>query len=93
MKKTITRVLVLILGWALILLGIIGLFVPILQGILFILLGLLVLSRESVWARSSLHTMRLRFPMADRAMRRWQRKLRLLRRDRNGSQEDEKNGA
>ena len=93
MKKTITRVLVLILGWALILLGIIGLFVPILQGILFILLGLLVLSRESVWARSSLHKMRLRFPMADRAMRRWQRKLRLLRRDRNGSQEDEKNGA
>jgi uncharacterized protein len=41
------RVLEWILGSALILLGIVGLFVPVLQGILFILAGLAVLSRHS----------------------------------------------
>lgn len=91
MKKTMTRVLVLVLGWALILLGIIGLFVPILQGILFILLGLWVLSRESQWAHRSLSKMRLRFPAADRRLTEWQHKFRRYRRDRKKSPGEEKN--
>ncbi len=91
MKKTVTRVLVLVLGWALILLGVIGLFVPILQGILFIFLGLWVLSRESQWAHRSLHKMRLRFPGTDRRMREWQLKFRRYRRDRKRPPRDEKN--
>jgi len=89
MKKTITRFLVLVLGWALILLGIIGLFVPILQGILFILLGLWVLSRESQWAHRYLHKMRSRFPAADRRMREWQLKFRRWRRERQKPPGDE----
>src|SRR2546427_10937372 len=40
------RVLVLIIGWSFILLGIVGLFLPILQGVLFILIGLIILSSE-----------------------------------------------
>lgn len=38
-------------GFGLIVLGVIGLFLPVLQGIAFILLGLLLLSREYHWAR------------------------------------------
>jgi len=91
MKKTMTRILVLVLGWALILLGIVGLFVPILQGILFILLGLWVLSRESRWAQRCLHKMRLRFPATDRRMREWQLKFRRYRRDRTKPPGDEEN--
>ena len=38
-------------GFGLIVLGVIGLFLPVLQGIAFIVLGLLLLSREFHWAR------------------------------------------
>jgi len=38
-------------GFGLVILGVIGLFLPVLQGIAFILLGLLLLSREFHWAR------------------------------------------
>ncbi|MFN3477522.1 MAG: PGPGW domain-containing protein [Candidatus Methylomirabilales bacterium] len=41
----------LILGWGLIVLGIVGLFLPLLQGIAFIVAGLALLSRDSPWAR------------------------------------------
>lgn len=41
----------LILGWGLIVLGIVGLFLPLLQGIVFIVAGLALLSRDSPWAR------------------------------------------
>jgi hypothetical protein len=58
----VKRVVVLILGWTLIGIGVVGLFVPILQGILFIILGLFVLSRESRWARSWLEKLSERYP-------------------------------
>lgn len=45
------RVGITIAGFALLLLGVIGLFLPVLQGWLFILGGLAVLSTEYVWAR------------------------------------------
>ncbi len=38
-------------GWGLILAGIAGLFLPFLQGILFLVMGLALLSRDSPWAR------------------------------------------
>ena len=51
-------------GWSFVLLGIIGLFVPILQGILFLLIGLLILSTQYGWARQVLGKVRQRFPAA-----------------------------
>ena len=60
--KQIRRVVVLILGWTLIAIGVVGLFVPILQGILVIMLGLYVLSRESRVARGWLATLQRRYP-------------------------------
>jgi len=60
--KQIRRVVVLILGWTLIAIGVVGLFVPILQGILVIMLGLYVLSRESRVARGWLAKLQRRYP-------------------------------
>jgi uncharacterized membrane protein YbaN (DUF454 family) len=61
-KRQLKRIAVLTIGWAFILLGIVGLFLPILQGILFILIGLLILSTEYVWAHNLLEKLKQRFP-------------------------------
>jgi len=52
----------LLLGWGFLLLGVAGLFLPVLQGILFILIGLIILSSEYVWAHRLLERLRNRFP-------------------------------
>ncbi len=51
-------------GTVLVLLGILGLFLPVLQGILFLFLGLLVLSYEWAPAKRALDRLRARFPAA-----------------------------
>jgi uncharacterized membrane protein YbaN (DUF454 family) len=56
------RWLLLLTGWGFILLGIAGLFLPILQGILFLLIGLVILSSEYVWAHRLLQKLQKRFP-------------------------------
>lgn len=70
-SKHIRRITILVLGWTLIGLGIVGLFLPILQGVLFILLGLYVLSRESETARHWLHKVRDRYPAVDHKLKGW----------------------
>ncbi len=68
MRATIKRWLIISIGWFFIVLGIAGLFLPVLQGILFLLIGLLILSSEYVWAHRLLSHLRERFPkLADRA--------------------------
>ena len=62
MTSGIKRVLVLIVGWAFIVLGVLGLFLPILQGVLFLFIGLVILSGEYVWAHHLLRKIRARFP-------------------------------
>ncbi len=61
-------------GWFLVGLGIVGLFVPVLQGVLLIALGLIVLSRHSAPVRRLVERLRRRFPWLDRAMRRVSRR-------------------
>jgi uncharacterized membrane protein YbaN (DUF454 family) len=61
-KSRLKRAAIHVTGWAFILFGILGLFLPILQGILFILVGLFVLSSVSPWAERLLHKLRSRFP-------------------------------
>jgi uncharacterized protein len=82
MRSRLKRVGVLLLGWAFVLLGIVGLFLPVLQGILFLVIGLVILSSEYVWAHKLLHKLRSRFPAvarhADEARQRgagWMRRL------------------
>ena len=53
-SSLVWRVLRLCAGWALLLLGIVGLFLPVLQGLLFIISGLALLSADVRWARNLL---------------------------------------
>jgi uncharacterized membrane protein YbaN (DUF454 family) len=66
MNAYVKRAAVLVIGWAFIALGIVGLFLPILQGVLFLLIGLVILSSEYVWAHHLLETLRRRFPKLGR---------------------------
>jgi hypothetical protein len=66
-------------------LGVIGLFLPFLQGVLFLLIGLFVLSSGHSWAHRTLRKVRSRFPslasLSDEAARRTHDRLaRLFRR-------------
>lgn len=62
MTSQLKRIGVISAGWAFIALGIAGLFLPFLQGILFLLIGLIILSSEYVWAHHLLRKLRERFP-------------------------------
>ncbi len=62
MNPKIKRLMVWCLGWLFIILGILGLFLPILQGILFLLVGLYLLSSTSPWAARLLDKLKKRFP-------------------------------
>ncbi|MBI1941512.1 MAG: PGPGW domain-containing protein [Acidobacteria bacterium] len=62
MRAAIKRIVLLVVGWGFILLGIVGLFLPVLQGILFIVIGLIILSSEYVWAHHLLEKLKKRFP-------------------------------
>jgi uncharacterized membrane protein YbaN (DUF454 family) len=73
MERQIKRVIALVIGWTLIVLGVVGLFLPFLQGILFMLLGLYVLSRESKTAHRWLEHGRKRYPKVDAKLKQWGR--------------------
>jgi uncharacterized membrane protein YbaN (DUF454 family) len=62
MGPIVKRIAINIVGWAFLLLGIVGLFLPILQGVLFILIGLMILSTEYVWAHRLLTRLKTKFP-------------------------------
>lgn len=57
-----TRILMLVLGYGFLFLGVLGLFLPFLQGFLFIFIGLIVLSKHAPWAQRSLDYVRRRWP-------------------------------
>lgn len=62
MQPKYRRLLKLCAGWGFILLGIAGLILPFLQGILFLMIGLFLLSHELPWADRLLTKVKLRFP-------------------------------
>lgn len=66
MNRIAKRALVLIVGWVFIALGIIGLFLPVLQGVFFLIIGLVILSSEYVWAHRLLQKLRECFPAVSR---------------------------
>lgn len=75
MKKAGRKILVFIAGWFFILLGIVGLFLPILQGILFIAIGFLILSRESRWAKRMLVKLRRKYPEQFKKLKKFSQKF------------------
>ena len=66
MKPGSKRIVALIAGWSFILLGVAGLFLPFLQGLLFILIGIIILSSQYAWARLLMAKLRKRFPKIGR---------------------------
>jgi uncharacterized membrane protein YbaN (DUF454 family) len=62
------RILLVLAGWGSLLLGIAGLFLPVIQGWFFILLGLVLLSSEYVWAHHLLTRLFSRFPKLGKAV-------------------------
>jgi len=66
MQSRAKRILILTTGWSFILLGVVGLVLPFLQGVLFILVGLVILSSQYVWASVLLSKLRKRFPKIGR---------------------------
>lgn len=68
MAAQLRRIAILTLAWLFILLGFAGLFLPFLQGFLFLFVGALLLSKESEMARRHLHRLRERYPALARHM-------------------------
>ena len=58
------RILRHVLGWFFVVLGIAGLFLPLLQGILFILVGVIILAPEIPLFRKLLSELQRRYPLA-----------------------------
>ncbi len=73
---TIKRIGLLIIGWAFIVLGVIGLFLPILQGVLFILIGLGILSSRSEIIKRFLKHLEERYPQHHERVEAWREKIR-----------------
>ena len=62
MRARLKRIAIEVVGWIFIVLGIAGLFLPVLQGILFLLIGFFILSTQYAWAHRLLDRLRERFP-------------------------------
>ena len=65
---TLRRIAILGFGWLFVALGVLGLFLPFLQGLLFLLVGLYLLSLESARARLYRQKLLTRYPNLARAM-------------------------
>ncbi|NIR30957.1 MAG: hypothetical protein GWN84_16905 [Gammaproteobacteria bacterium] len=82
-RSPLQRAVILIAGWMFLVLGVLGLFLPVLQGLLFLALGLYLLSLESRWAHRQLHRLRARYPRLsntiDQAHLRYERITRRIR--------------
>lgn len=70
------RVGILIIGWVFVGVGVLGLFLPILQGILFIMIGLALLSSRSETVRRWLKDLEERHPHYHERMERWRKRMR-----------------
>ena len=66
----------LIIGWLFIVLGILGLFLPVLQGVLFIMIGLAILSSRSEIIKRFLKHLEERYPRHHERIEIWKEKVR-----------------
>ena len=67
--STAKRWILLFLGGLFIILGVLGLFLPFLQGILFLVIGTILLSRASPWVHRRVRALRRRHPKLDHLIR------------------------
>ncbi|WP_044642407.1 PGPGW domain-containing protein [Risungbinella massiliensis] len=80
MKKLTTRkkIWLTILGYSFLVLGVLGLFLPFLQGILFLLIGLAILSKTTPWAHRLLEKFRAKHPKLAKQSDKLMIKLKLI---------------
>ena len=76
--QSVKPILMQILGYAFLVLGVLGMFLPILQGFLFLFIGLLILAKYAPWAQRLLDHLEERYPrfgkvkdQAEGTMHRW----------------------
>ena len=62
--RRVKPILMQALGYAFLVLGVLGLVLPFLQGVLFLLIGLIILAEHAAWARRLLDRLRERHPKA-----------------------------
>lgn len=62
MKSKFYKLLRIAAGWIFIILGILGLFLPVLQGILFLIIGLFLLAKDNEWAEKLFAKLKGRYP-------------------------------
>ena len=67
-KRTLRSIAVLVLGWALVVVGVIGLVLPVIPGGLLIAFGLLMLSTQHLWLGPALANLRGRLPFFKRTL-------------------------
>ena len=60
--KAMKRPAMLALGYTFLVLGVLGMFLPILQGFLFLFIGLLILAKYAPWAQRLLDHLEARYP-------------------------------
>jgi hypothetical protein len=73
--ESIKTIGILITGWFFVLLGILGLFLPVLQGILFIMIGLAILSTRSELVQRLLRRFEQRYPQYHAKVEEMKRKV------------------
>jgi len=62
MKPVVKRILKLIIGWFFLILGLVGVLLPIMPGVIFFPIGLAILSTESETAKKILTWFKRRYP-------------------------------
>jgi uncharacterized membrane protein YbaN (DUF454 family) len=68
MSEQVKRIWLTLGGYFFLLLGVIGCILPVIQGWFFFLIGLMLLSKTTPWAKRWMHKLRQRFPkVADKA--------------------------
>ena len=71
----VKEIAILVLGWGFVGLGVLGLFLPFLQGILFIMIGLAILSSRSPTVQRFLHYLENRYPQYYERIEAWRKKI------------------
>jgi uncharacterized membrane protein YbaN (DUF454 family) len=74
-KDKVKEIAIWVLGWFFVVLGIIGLFLPFLQGILFIVIGLAILSSRSRTVQRFLKYLENRYPQYHERVEAWRKKI------------------
>ena len=64
----VKRLAFIVAGWVLLMLGVVGLFLPILPGVLLMVVALAILSIEYAWARRWMSTLLHHFPAAEKKL-------------------------